>query len=309
MKTIILITIDTELSNHKDDFGILGRFNEKTFGLPKFLEVLSSRKMKATFFVDVYSGRKKYLPLLKSLCEDLKREGHDLELHTHPDGIIDQKRGQMRHYSLEEQIRIVHKGKELFHEWFGEAPIAHRAGDWGANSDTLEALMRNGILCDSSMFYRWRNCDLNQAPLTRNRIASFRNLIEIPATCYQTQGLGIFYPYRLLSTDGNSLAETIDLIEKIHISQAGFINLVYHSFSFLKWNKRRTAYSVDYHRIKKFERLLDFLKQNPNYEIMTIKDFYAAIQKDKSWLKKPDVLASNGIGATALRLLDRMRGN
>ena len=308
-KTIILITVDTELSTHKEDFGILGNVGGKKYGLPKFLEVLKAKNMKATFFIDVYSSRAKHLPLMRSLCEELKSADHDLQLHTHPDGIFDPQRGQMQQYSLKDQIEIIRKGKQLFEEWFRQTPMVHRAGDWGANADTLEALIANNILCDSSMFHSWHHCGLNQAPFTRNRIARYKSLTEIPATCYQTPCVGIFHPIRLLSTDGNSLAETIELIKKVHLSGAGFVNLVYHSFSFLRWNKTRTEYGFDRNRLVKFEGLLDFLNANESFEVKTIKELFYLTQENDAWFQKPDVITANDLGATALRLIDRLKGN
>ena len=142
-KTIVLITIDTEFSTHKDDVGVVGRIDGKDYGVARLVELLDKYHMKATWFIDVYTSKKQYLPAFINTCRKLQDHGHDLQLHTHPNGLYDPKRGSMQDYSLAEQIEIIARGKKIFMEWLGREPFAHRAGDWGANHNTLKALQAN----------------------------------------------------------------------------------------------------------------------------------------------------------------------
>jgi len=306
-KTIVTITVDTEFSTHKDDLGVFGKINGVEYGVPKFIDLLKFHGMKATFFVDVYTKKTEYEPEFKKICLKLIELGHDVQLHTHPDGMFDPKRGAMKDYSLSEQIEIIAKGKQLFKKWFGYGPSLHRAGDWGANLDTLEALKFNDILTDSSMFYGWPNCLLNEDSYAKNKMVRQEGMLQIPASVYQCVTLGLFKPYRLISTDGNSFTETWSMIELLRKKQVPVINLVYHSFSFLKWNKERTSYRVAKNRLNKFDRLLTKLSKDQNYEVRTIKEIQELCNNQgNDLMDHSDYVPKSHIGHTLLRLADRL---
>jgi hypothetical protein len=305
MKTFVAITVDTEFSSHPKDMGIRGNINGQDYGLPLILKLLNDYNFKATFFVDVYTIHKEYLQSFQEMCLELKRHGHDLELHTHPQGSFDSKRFMIKNYSLSEQIDIIKKGKELFEDWFKVTPIAHRAGDWGANVDTLEALTRNDIWIDSSMFYGWKNCGLNGPPLTKNLPVWHKNCLEIPASVFECVPLKVFSPYRLVSTDGNSFAENKELIGTLQSHQVPVINLVYHSFSFIKWNNERTQYAVSSGRLKKFKTLLNYLSKQDNLKVATIKEIGLEI-KNNHFDNNTDYIPKRGTLASLERVMDRL---
>ena len=306
-KTIVLITIDTEFSTHKDDLGIFGRINGKEYGLPQLVKILDEYDLKGTFFVDVYTNKKAYQKEFVEICREIKKNGHDLELHTHPNGMFDPQRESMQEYSLSEQIEIIKRGKELFREWFGQDPVAHRAGDWGANEDTLKALIENGIALDSSMFYGWDSCRLNWNLPTKNRLVVYNSLLEVPASVFHCQSLGIFSPFRLLSTDGNSLEETLDVLKQFQLHQIPVVTVVYHSFSFLRWNKERTEYRVDFNRLRKFEDFMKFLAREHSLKVLTVEELYASWSKNKDRFTAPeDFIPQTGIKKTLRRLWEKV---
>jgi len=221
--TIITLTVDTEFSNHKDDLGVFGRVGGKDCGLEFMADLLNRYGIKSTFFVDVYTDRREYIPRFTDACLSLKRQGHDLELHTHPEGLFDQKKGSMKDYSIQAQIDIVRKGKVIFQEWFGDGPVAHRAGDWGADENTLRALKENGIFVDCSYFHLWRNCRLNKIMRSQNAPLEVSGVLELPPSVYRTTSLGVFHPLRLLSTDGNLYPETIQVLKMLQQNQVRLI--------------------------------------------------------------------------------------
>ncbi len=308
-KTPVVLTVDTEFSTHKDDIGVFGEINGTRYGVPLLADMLDRHQLKATFFVDVYTKRVKYWPEFQRVCLNLRERGHDLQLHTHPDGTFDASRWLMHQYSLDEQITIIEKGKELFRKYLECDPIAHRAGDWAANYDTLRALEANGILFDSSMFYGWPKCHLNQPPLTRNACIEHDGVLEIPASAFECAPLGVFAPFRLLSTDGNPFDETIRLFRELRTQGVKVINTVYHSFSFLRWNAERTKYYVAENRIKKFGELLKALSESDEFVVKTIADIASLYQsKREAVLGGSDVLPRTGVGASLIRVVDRVRG-
>ena len=127
---------------------IYGEINNKYFGFPKILEICNSHNIKATFFISVFDSKKYGENSFKTICQVIKENGHDVQLHTHPRRAYDKTRREMYLYSLDEQIEIIREGKELIKEWTGEYPIAHRAGAYGLNENTLVALKENNIPID-----------------------------------------------------------------------------------------------------------------------------------------------------------------
>lgn len=308
MKPIILITIDMEFSNHPEDIGIFGHIDGVDYGVPMIMRLLRKYNLRATFFVDVYINKSKHRENFIYLCKSLQKEGHDLQLHTHPFEMFDCRRYGMREYNLEEQIEIIKRGKDLFYEWFATQPVAHRAGDWAANYDTLKALKANNIFVDSSVFWGWSNCLLNGDLAARNSLGEYDGILEIPASIFECPSLGLFTPFRLISTDANSFKETWDIFHKLKENHIPVINTVYHSFSFLKWNPQRTEYSVAKNRLMKFEMLLKALSESKDFEVKTVYELSELYKSNPElFLKKNDYIPKAGLGTSFDRIIDRLR--
>ena len=306
MKSFVAVTVDTEFSTHKDDIGIRGRVDGSDYGVPMIKKMLAEHGLKATFFVDVYTEKSEYTNYLKDVCSELKEDGHELALHTHPNGLFDPNRGSMVDYNPAEQIDIIAKGMQIFDEWFSAKPLSHRAGDWAANFYTLDALIEHGIRVDSSMFFGWPHCKLNDQPLSRNAVVMYKNkLMEIPASCFQCVPIKIFTPYRLISTDQNSFNETWSLINTMQVNGYPVITTVFHSFSFLKWNKERSEYGIIKNRIHKFEQLLKSLANSQKFEVATIAKISKMLSKDLLTIVD-DSVPKRGWMASIDRLADRV---
>ena len=182
----LIITIDTEVGEKaksvKDGFDkfVMGKIGNEYYGIPKIVDIFDQFGFKAEFFVDVYEykyfGEEKY----KNLCTFLHEKGHGVQLHTHPGYAYDTNRINMHEYSLEEQIKIIAEGKELITKWIGKSPIAHRAGNYGADNNTLTALEANSIKIDSAFFYGQDNCKIQLS--TINDPVFYNDVLEVPIT-------------------------------------------------------------------------------------------------------------------------------
>jgi len=298
MKTKILITIDTEFSSHKDDMGIFGNIAGKFYGLPLFIQLAREYNLKFTFFIDVYGVREVFKKEFIKICNELISEGHELQLHTHPNGLFDKNRERLWMYSLDEQKEIIRKGKELFEAWFGIFPIAHRAGDWSANNDTFLALLANDIKIDSSKFVGYKHSRLKE----NNDLINHGKIIEIPPSTYKVNGFRIFNDKKILSSCGNPTNETLYVLSEMIINQRPIINIVYHSFSFLKWDKRRMSYWVSFNEIKKFKILLKSISKNENLELVQIKNLDL-----ENYAYKKENEISAGSDYFIYRVMDRLK--
>lgn len=306
-KPIHIITIDTEFSSHKDDIGIVGRIGKREYGVARILNLLDKYGVKATFFIDVYGWERVGKVRFKEICQSIKNRGHDLQLHTHPDHLFDKERGYMAEYSFDEQLEIIKKGKELFKEFVGEEPIAHRAGDWGADYGTMRILSNNGIYIDSSFFKDWSTCEISKSRLTTNRPMAWYSLLEIPVTTFKSKTLGMFRKYRYISTDGNSIEEIRYIIRTLEKKRVKIITSTFHSFSFLRWNSNRTRHWVDFRKVRKFDLFLKEITKDGLECVKTMKDIHELYkQKPKDILDSVDFVPKSKLIFSISRIKERL---
>jgi len=280
MKSKIIITIDTEVGEKAKNLDIgfeklvLGQVDNKEWGVPFIIESCDKYGFKAEFFIDVYEYKKFGEENFKQLCQDIDVRGHGVQLHTHPSYAYDKNRRDMYEYSLEEQIQIIKDGKELIKKWIGTYPISHRAGNYGANDDTLIALKENNIFIDSSFFYRHPNSKI-QAP-TINTPILYKDILQFPVTVVKSfpQRLNIPIPlkinYKKLDINGMSLNELKKSIEQLN-GKIEYIILFLHSCSFINRNNNQTIFSKNDDDIESWLNFLLFISKN-KFDIVLFKD-------------------------------------
>ncbi|MDY7033532.1 MAG: hypothetical protein SVY10_16690, partial [Thermodesulfobacteriota bacterium] len=143
---IVLLTVDVEGTHSKApvDLLITGKIQNEEYGISKIMDLCDYYQINASFFVDVYEYSLHGFPQMKSVVESIAKRDHDVQLHTHPawpedkrdnqkiqdwkanNCLFDAKRPWMYQYNLDEQVRILTKGKELLEEWTDTQIIAHR---------------------------------------------------------------------------------------------------------------------------------------------------------------------------------------
>jgi len=275
IKSKVIITIDTEVGEKAKNFDggfeklVIGDINGEFYGVPKIMELSEKYGFKCEFFVDVYEYKKFGEERFKKLCQDIDKRGHEVQLHTHPSYAYDKDRINMYEYSIEEQIKIIKDGKELIKKWIDKYPIAHRAGNYGANDDTLIALKENGIFIDSSFFYKHPNSKIN-AP-TINTPILYKDVLQFPITVAKhfPRRKGIPIPikkkYFKLDVNGMDKNKIIQSIKQLQ-GQVEYIILFLHSSSFIKTDHNKLdRFEVNFKAIESFESALAYCrKENIN---------------------------------------------
>lgn len=153
-------------------------------GLDEIARTLRERGLAGTFFVNVYEERSWGEEKMRRIVADLVEAGQDVALHTHPHWAYDPGRPEMYQYGLDDQTAIVADGVRLLEAWTGLPVVAHRAGDYGADGNTLVALARNGIRVDSSLFWGNPRSRLNGLGLPRNLPQERDDVLELPVSVY-----------------------------------------------------------------------------------------------------------------------------
>ena len=220
-KSYFIVTVDTE-SLLRDNFFLPlqldTNINGEDCGIFEMVRIADKHGVKITFYLDVYEMPLTGQNFMKELAKELIRLGHDVQLHTHPEFMFDSKRLKMFDYSLDEQKMIIEKGINLLEAWTGIRPVAHRAGTYSANDDTLIALANSGVTLDSSYYFENNVCRLSARDFGHNGLTRKGGLLEIPVTVFyvneyiQSSTINLPYYKRLKKLDIDSC--TFDLMKQ-----------------------------------------------------------------------------------------------
>jgi peptidoglycan-N-acetylglucosamine deacetylase len=108
-------------------------------GLPRILDLLDSRGVRATFFVPGYTAERH-----RGIVADAARRGHEVAhhgyLHERPD-LLDE----------DAEREALKKGSEILGEITGKKPRGYRAPSWEMSERTPGLLRENGLVYDSSL--------------------------------------------------------------------------------------------------------------------------------------------------------------
>lgn len=258
----LLITVDTELSNFPRPLGISSRLAGQDWGVERMIEVFASLGIRATFFLDVYAGNAPDLREQRRAAETIVAGGHDLQLHTHPGPAFDAGRPALSDYNVEEQQEILELGCRRLDEWTGTRPVLHRAGDWAADSRTLEALRRQGFHADFSASPWGRACRLPRELVAGNGWRRSAGLLCGVGTCYLDRLTG---RVRRVDLGGVSLREATEVLA---LQLDPFI-LTLHSFSFLRFDRSRTRVAPFPGYIARLRRYCALARERWGYRILS----------------------------------------
>jgi hypothetical protein len=207
------------------------------------MDVADAYGVPLTFFVEVLNKHYFGEGESRGVCEYILERGHDVQLHLHPNWLNfnEPHPGRLRYkdamagYSLERQTALIAEGKALMAGYCGRPPLAFRAGNFGADRNTLEALRANGIRIDSSYTraYASRCGRMVDEPL--NDAVEIEGVLELPVTSF-IETIPLRGPrFKPLDLNGVSLSETTALLEHAYRCQSPMhVTVILHSFSLLK---------------------------------------------------------------------------
>jgi len=263
-----------------------GKYNQNLFStevVKPLIQILDQYGIKAVFFASVFEYCRWDKKTIGEVLQYIDSKNHDIQLHTHPFWCYG--RHHMWQYSLDDQIQILKHGRELFKEFLNRYPIAHRAGAYGLNNDTIEALRQNSIFIDSSMFHRHLNC---KQTWSRNRVIKHNDIIEIPVTgfyrdyYFDLKFIRARYRRKFIKTDFDwcSVGELLDFIEYAKQNNTRVINLFMHSYSVLKPDRSyRHFLSNDLFK-KKLNRFLERCCRDKALRFITLQEFWDLYKND-----------------------------
>lgn len=269
----VYITIDTEvwpsLPGWREarlagdiDSWLYGKTPAGEFGVRFQLDLMDAHGVRAVFFTEPLFSHIAGLPALRDLVALIAGRGHDVQLHAHSEwlqwlpGLLPGHRGQhLRHFGVDQQETLLRACRTRLEEAGAAPPSAFRAGNFGANLDTLRALRRIGIAVDSSYnpLAPQAACGI-ATPSPLFEACDLEGVREVPVSFFEDWP-GHTRPAQLCAV---SSAEMEHAIEAAWRGGRRTFVIVSHSFELL--DARRTAPCGPV--VKRMERLCRFLEKN-----------------------------------------------
>ena len=287
--TKVFLTVDSEFTVDRvcPDFtemhtaaerDIWGRTPKGDYGLTYLLNKFDEYKLKAVFFVEALAASVVGDWYLRPMLEAIIKAGQDVQLHVHtewlwPENEISQgvTGANLHDFPFELQHRLLELASDNLHTRDVPRVKAFRAGNFGANLDTLKALSLLGITYDTSYNagYLDSTCkiQLNDCPL---QPFQHDQALVFPISCLQD------YPshQRHLQVTAVSFGEMKNALKKARRLGWNYVVVLLHTFELI----RRTGtcrYSPlpDALNINRFERLCNFLDSHrESFETCTFAD-------------------------------------
>jgi len=253
-RTRVYFTVDVECSEERNvggawraplgyDLRVWCRYaNQKdALGIELIMNELEAVGAKGTFFLEALGSHYFGMPGLKEVCDSFVSRGHDVQLHTHPiqrdAGYHSAGRGPAKDdigaYPKATQAELLSEGVDLLAKAGvpRERLLAFRAGNFGANNDTWQA-MADAKLCVSSNYnpcYFKKNCKMRTDKAESGLFATdVPGVYELPISTFVERGGN----HRHLQITAISLREMIDSLKQYRALGVTEVTVVTHSFEF-----------------------------------------------------------------------------
>ena len=290
---------------------ILGRTPSGDFGVDFQLATLKRWGLRANYFVEPLATGFYGDEYLRKLVGRLVAAAQDVQLHLHTEWLSDMRdaslppsfRQFLHEFDEDEQTALIRWGADALQACGAPRIRAFRAGSFGANADTLKALVRNGIRMDSSYdpAFAGVQCKL---PVDRLQLQAwqFDGLLEFPVSAFED------YPGHLRHAQicACSLAEMTHALNLAWQHGWHQFTVLLHSFEFIRNRMAKDAIvQPDWTNIRRFEGLCDFLASNRSRFRTSV---YSEVDPDTIGKSAATAPFKTGVMRTALRVAEQAWG-
>lgn len=251
--TRAIISFDTEMSaglyqrgvDMRANFesSILGRCREGDFGIYFQMDMLERYGLKGVYFVDPMPALVYGPKIIDEIVQPIVRRGHEVQLHMHTEWLkfarfnpVGRLTGRnIGDFPLAAQKKLIALARDILVGAGAPRPTAFRAGNFGANDDTLRALAALGFAFDSSFngAYLGRGCAISlDAANLGMRI--HHGVAEVPVSGLRDRA-SRFRPAQLCAMSEEEMRDALD-----HAAASGAIQFsaFSHSFELLSRDRR-----------------------------------------------------------------------
>jgi hypothetical protein len=272
--TNVLITVDTELSALLHQRGmsaranlessIWGRCSGGAFGIGWQMDQLEAHGLKGVFFVDPMPGLIYGEALIAEIVSPVITRGHEVQLHIHTEWLewvkespVGGRQGRdLADFTFEDQVTLLSLAADMIERAGAPRPTAFRAGNYGANDDSLHALSALGLIWDSSVNapYLGGSCRISADP---DVIAAKRidGVVELPVAGLFDKGTNV-RPAQICAL---SAQEMRAMLAHAAAEAHDAVVIVTHSFEMLSRDRSRPNFAVT----RRFEAMCAAIAAHP----------------------------------------------
>lgn len=274
MALSVLITIDTEsFSTGHPDQHIWGRMGGGPgYGICRIMDILEKHGARGTFYVNVYEAERHGAEVMREVIRAIHGRGHEVELHTHPRDRYGVEK--LSRADAPRQRKILAWGKAFIEQETGQPVLAHRAGAFAANLETVQVLGELGISVDASLSPAWFESQLARQVESANRPFMLNGVLELPVTYYVRARLGSRQFLGMVDIEACSLRELKVIVRQALSERVSAINLLMHSHPFA------LAGHGDLTLPKRLDGFLQFLASQPDAQATATRQFHARWQAE-----------------------------
>ncbi len=318
--TQVILSIDTEFwprreyldaGDYRVDFerDMLGRTDAGDFGLAWQAEVLRDHGLTASFFVEALAANAVGLDYLKEAVAVLNAHQQDVQLHIHTEWqrwmkqpVVASFGDNMNDFHPDDQSTLIAQSLSNLRAAGAQDVVAYRAGNYGANVSTLDALIENGLTIDTSYnpAYLHRECQMESLSPNGDLLQPIdhNGLIELPIN-FVRDALG---KKRHLQICACSFSEMRAALDQAYANGWSTLILVSHSHEFIRGRGTGQKPQPDRTVIARFLTLCRYLAANSDRFITGP----ISLQKDVVGQAKPTLNElSAPLTATAKRFAEQ----
>ncbi|MCB1773560.1 MAG: polysaccharide deacetylase family protein [Gammaproteobacteria bacterium] len=273
----VYLTVDTEIwcpGWDNLDATFPGAFRKYVYGptprgdfaLPATLSILREYGLPAVFFVEPLFSARFGIEPLREMVGLIVDAGQEVQLHLHTEWLdevdvpglprVGQKIPAMAQLDEHDQAAVIAWGLARLAEAGAPAVNAFRAGSYGANQATLNALRQNGIFLDSSYNL---GADVGVADmmpgerLVQPRVVDGLCIYPVSVLRLERQGA-----YRIAQVTALSFREMVAYLEQALADGWDSVVIVTHNFEMLSPDKQHVDRFVE----RRFRQLCQYLAQH-----------------------------------------------
>jgi peptidoglycan/xylan/chitin deacetylase (PgdA/CDA1 family) len=282
-----------------------GNWRGKDYGIPLIVSMFEKYGVKGSFFVSPLCPPEHDAEMLSNL-RYLTSRGQDLELHPHPD-TFDVERPWFNMYSEEEKKKIIAAGIKNIERAGAPPPIAHRAGGYSIDRETLRLLPDFGIRMDSSIRPQVSRSEVPLPWDKVNRFTKIEGIYQLPITQIglvpffgYTGATGLGLEWTILEQQTKALKMLADNGVPVVTIFAHFNSLYHFEFSPVPFEPLRVL-GPNEENIKELEGILKLVTTDKRFTVVTARQLWKIFEENPKALEGPAYIPYTGLWTTYVK--------